>query len=146
MGLIPVSSWVRKIPWRREQQSTPVFLPGKLHAQRSLEGYIPWGRKELGSEATQHASTPRINSRVKPQPQIGQTPKLMLFPLLLLLQSKSSQPDRPINVRIRTVTSHLIPKLSGKCLVVNQVIPRFQWSQFKAKWWNTCVLSRLTLP
>ena len=23
--------WVRKIPWRRERQSTPIFLPGKSH-------------------------------------------------------------------------------------------------------------------
>ena len=32
-------SWVRKIPWRRKWQATPVFLPGKLHGQRSLEGW-----------------------------------------------------------------------------------------------------------
>ena len=37
--------WVRKIPWRRKWQPTPVFLPGKFHAQRSLAGYSPWGRK-----------------------------------------------------------------------------------------------------
>ena len=30
-------------PWRRKWQSTPVFLPGKLHGQRSL--YSPWGQK-----------------------------------------------------------------------------------------------------
>ena len=24
-----------------------VFLTGKFHGQRSLEGYSPWGRKEL---------------------------------------------------------------------------------------------------
>jgi len=35
-----------KIPWRRAWQPTPVFLPGESHAQRSLEGYSPWGRKE----------------------------------------------------------------------------------------------------
>ena len=39
-------TWVRslgwKIPWRREWQSTPVFLPGKSHGQRSLEGYSQW--------------------------------------------------------------------------------------------------------
>ena len=29
-------------PW----QSTPVFLPGESHEQRSLAGYSPWGRKE----------------------------------------------------------------------------------------------------
>ena len=39
--------WVGKIPWRRERQPTPVFLPGKAHEQRSLAGYNPWGRKEL---------------------------------------------------------------------------------------------------
>ena len=38
--------WVRKIPWRRTWQSTPVFLPGELHGQRSLVGYSPWGPKE----------------------------------------------------------------------------------------------------
>ena len=31
--------WVRKIPWRRKQQPTPVFLPGKSHGQRSPVGY-----------------------------------------------------------------------------------------------------------
>ena len=30
------SPWVRKIPWRRKWQPTPVFLPGKSHGQRSL--------------------------------------------------------------------------------------------------------------
>ena len=33
------SPWVRKIPWRRAWQPTPVFLPGESHGQRSLEGY-----------------------------------------------------------------------------------------------------------
>ena len=31
-------SWVRKIPWRRAWQPTPVFLPGESHGQRSLVG------------------------------------------------------------------------------------------------------------
>ena len=35
-----------KILWRREWQSTPVFLPGEFYGQRSLAGYSPWGRKE----------------------------------------------------------------------------------------------------
>ena len=38
--------WVGNIPWRREWQSTPGFLPGKFHGQRSLAGYSPWGQKE----------------------------------------------------------------------------------------------------
>jgi len=31
-------SWVGKIPWRREWQPTPVFLPREFHRQRSLMG------------------------------------------------------------------------------------------------------------
>ena len=38
--------WVGKIPWRREWQPTPVFLPGKSHGQKSLVGYRSWGHKE----------------------------------------------------------------------------------------------------
>ena len=38
--------WVRKIPWRRKQQLTPVFLLGEYHGQRSLVDYSPWGCKE----------------------------------------------------------------------------------------------------
>ena len=40
------SPWVRKIPWRRAQQPTPVFLPGESHGQGSLV-YSPWGHREL---------------------------------------------------------------------------------------------------
>ena len=43
--------WGGKILWRREWLPTSVFLPGKSHAQRSLEGYSPWGRK--GSDTTE---------------------------------------------------------------------------------------------
>ena len=48
--------WVRKIPQRRAQQPTPVFLPGESHGQKSLAGYSPQGRIESDTtEATQHA-------------------------------------------------------------------------------------------
>ena len=47
---------IRTIPWRREQQPTPVFLPGESHGQRSLVGYGPEGRKESDrTEVTEHA-------------------------------------------------------------------------------------------
>ena len=35
-------SWFGKIPWRRKQQDTSVFLPRESHGQRSLAGYCPW--------------------------------------------------------------------------------------------------------
>ena len=44
--------WVWKIPWRRAQQPTPIFFPGKFHGRRSLVGYSPWGHKE--SDTTDH--------------------------------------------------------------------------------------------
>ena len=47
--------WVRKIPWRRALQRTPLFLPGEYHGQRSLAGCSPWGLKESG--VTEQLST-----------------------------------------------------------------------------------------
>ena len=45
--------WVRKIPWRRAWQLTPVFLPGESHGRQSLVGCRLWGRTESDTtEAT----------------------------------------------------------------------------------------------
>ena len=38
--------WVRKILWRKEWLTAPVFLPGKSHGQRTLVGYSPRSCKE----------------------------------------------------------------------------------------------------
>ena len=44
-----------RFPWRRKWQLTPVFLPGKSHGWRSLEGYNLQGHKELDTtKATEH--------------------------------------------------------------------------------------------
>ena len=52
----PFYPLVGKIPWRRTQQSTPVFLPGESHGQRSMAGSSPSGCKELYmTEGIQHA-------------------------------------------------------------------------------------------
>ena len=37
---------IKKIPWRKKWQPTPVFLPEKFHGQRSLAGYIAHGVTE----------------------------------------------------------------------------------------------------
>ena len=37
--------WKDPLKWK--WQLTPVFLPGKVHGQKSPEGYSPWSRKEL---------------------------------------------------------------------------------------------------
>ena len=56
-----VNPWVGKIPWRRERQPTPVFLPGEFHGQRSLVGCSPWGHKESDTteQLTLHLDFPR---------------------------------------------------------------------------------------
>ena len=41
--------WVKKIPWSRKWQPTPVLLPGEFHGKRILVGYVPWGSKELNT-------------------------------------------------------------------------------------------------
>ena len=46
--------WVRKIPWKKKWQPTPVLLPGKSHGQRNLAGYSPSGCKE--SDTTEQLS------------------------------------------------------------------------------------------
>ena len=40
--------------WRRQWHPTSVLLPGKSHAQRSLVGCSPWGRKESGTTEQLH--------------------------------------------------------------------------------------------
>ena len=39
--------WLGSFPWRRKWQPTPVFLPGKSHAQRNLAG-------SMGSQKVRH--------------------------------------------------------------------------------------------
>ena len=46
--------WVRKIPWNKKWQPTPVFLPGKFHGRRSLVGYDPQGCRVRHDWATEH--------------------------------------------------------------------------------------------
>ena len=52
--------------------TTPVFLPGKPHGQRSLVGYSPWNCKRIGDnsvtkrqEETQVVK-PRLKARLTP--------------------------------------------------------------------------------
>ena len=58
--------WVRKIPWRREWQTAPVFLAGESHGQRSLEATVRrvakgWTRlKQLSTRDIQLHSDVRV--------------------------------------------------------------------------------------
>ena len=57
-----VQSLGGKIPWRKEQQPTPVFLLGESHGQRSLVSNCPWGCKE--SDTLWWATNTRFHSDV----------------------------------------------------------------------------------
>ena len=47
--------WVGSIPGSRKWQPTPVFLPIKVHGQRSLAGYSPQSCNEL--DITEHTTS-----------------------------------------------------------------------------------------
>ena len=55
--------WVKKIPWRRKWQTTPVFLPGKFHGQRSPAGCSQWGHKRVGHELETNQQQKRASLR-----------------------------------------------------------------------------------
>ena len=62
-GKLGLDPSVRKIPWRREWQPTPVFLLGISHGQRSLVVYSSWSCKELDmTEVTNTLKPPAVNS------------------------------------------------------------------------------------
>ena len=55
--------WVRSLG-----REDPVLLPGEFHGQRSLEGYSPWGCKELDSDEAR-AHTHRVSVNVPAERQ-----------------------------------------------------------------------------
>ena len=69
--------WVRKIPWKRAWQSTPVFLPRESHGQRSLVGLQSIGLQRTGHDwsdlalrqarVARMASSARASGRVSKQ-------------------------------------------------------------------------------
>ena len=84
--------WVRKVLWRRKWQSTPVFLPGESHGQRSLVGYSPWGCKESGTTEWLSLSTnnsPRADGFVGEFYQTFREKLTLIF--LKLLQNISEE-------------------------------------------------------
>ena len=55
--------WVRKIPWRRKWQPTPVFMPGEFHGQRILAWWaIVHGVAE--SDTTEHSLLSSVDSSI----------------------------------------------------------------------------------
>ena len=57
MQEIRFDPWVSKIFWGREWLSTPVFLPGEFHGQRSLADYSSMGSPRTGHDRVTDTST-----------------------------------------------------------------------------------------
>ena len=45
-----------RFPWRRKWLTTPIFLPGEFHGQKSPVAYGPWGHKESDTAELQTLS------------------------------------------------------------------------------------------
>ena len=88
------SPWVRKIPWRRAWQPTPVLLPGESHGWRGRAGNSPWGHKE--SDTTERLTHSSI--------------KYMLYYTFLLKTLIQIQP-RYVMINFQKVTFYI-----NKCL------------------------------
>ena len=48
--------WVRKMPWSRKSQPTPVSLPGEFHGQKSQASYSPRCPKRLRQDLTTNSN------------------------------------------------------------------------------------------
>ena len=92
------SSWVQKIPWRREWLPASVFLPGEFHGQTTQMGYSPQGCKKLDTTErlthTHHlghrctCENPTHYLRLSPSQSGGILSKTYIFsPLLVLFPS-----------------------------------------------------------
>ena len=77
--------WVRKIPWRRKWQPTPVFLPGEFHGRGTWRATVHGlGAKRLGHNlATKQQQQTLLN------PRQGLFSKLVFLPDLLFFWDES---------------------------------------------------------
>ena len=125
--------WVRKIPWSKKWQPTPVFSPGESHGQRSLAGYSPWGLKELGT--TERRTQPSLLSSSHVRTWLPERPEHWLYELLLekwrlclvthcLGLSKLPAKEQSASNFMATVTSHSDFKAQeGKSVTVSTFSP-----------------------
>ena len=60
----PFNSRVGNSPWRKKRQSTPIFLPGEVHGQKSLVGDSPCGLKELDTTEHIHTAFIKIDANI----------------------------------------------------------------------------------
>ena len=104
--------WVGMTLWRRQWQSTPVFLPGESHGQRSLAGHSPvqFSRPVMSDSLPPHESqharpacpspTPGVDSNMSIKSVMLSSHLILCRPLLLL-------PPIPPSIRVFSSESSL---------------------------------------
>ena len=117
--------WVGKIPQRRAQKPTQVFLPGESHGQRSLAGFSPWGHEESDmAEAAQHTSTHScftVLSQFLPYSKVNQL-YVYTYPFFFGFPSHLGHAERRVELPVLHSGFSLIIYLSTQyqqCIYVN---------------------------
>ena len=64
--------WVKKIPWRRKWQPTPIFLPREFHRQRTWWGTVHRSHKDF--DTTEHWAQETSTTSSRPHPMLEQKP------------------------------------------------------------------------
>ena len=82
-----VQSQVKKIPWSRKWQPTPVFFPGKFYGQRSWAGYSSQGCKESDtlSELSTHTLWQTPSGSLGPGADSVICPLEVCFPFIIFV-------------------------------------------------------------
>ena len=95
-GRLGFDPWVRKIPWSRKWQPTPVFLPGKSHGPESMAGYNPWGCKE--ADMTKHTQK-QMGLQTEPPSALG---KRSRWKIPTFASTVHCQVERPTGVTCKS--------------------------------------------
>ena len=61
--------------WNDLKETSPVFLPGEFHGQRSLAGYSPWDHKELDMTEQLSLQPSPVFKQINMQTTTGYSPK-----------------------------------------------------------------------
>ena len=104
--------WVRKIPWWRKWQPTPVFLLGESSGQRSLVGYTVCG-------------IPRVRHNLATKP-----PFYFFFTLINSFITKAL--DTELHTFLERTVILTLPVQLGIWKIGIVVNHHFKWSKFKA--------------
>ena len=107
--------WVKKNPWRRKRQPTPVFLPRESLGQSSLVGYSPGGGEESDVTEANERAQKEIHSERKNEPPQTAALCMTLFTLHFLQFYKKSKSQTPacccsiINIQVPPNSKTMLP-------------------------------------